>query len=170
MPEGIRSVRLRVEDDLNDIHTIHLHDVWYLPEAPINIFIPQVFSQQRQSEGDSKASCLISANTISLQWTRENGNIANKYVPLNKGNVGICFTASGYKQFRAFAALCGMPATFISDNEADEPIQAPADAPITMTPSKTPRISHSAQLPRELPLTSRRTQLASLQMTRTNPS
>ena len=104
-PEGIGSVRLRIEDDLNDIHTIHLHDIQYLPEGPMNIFIPQVFSQQHQSEGDSKASCSISADAISLQWTGENGNIANKYVPLNKSNVGICFTASRYKQFRAFAAL-----------------------------------------------------------------
>ena len=31
-----------------------------------------------------------------------------------------------------------MPATFISDDEGDEPIQAPDDAPITMTPSETP--------------------------------
>ena len=117
---------------------MHLHDVRYLLDAPINIFVPQVFSQQCQSEGDSKASCSISANAISLQWTRENSNIANKYVPLNKSNVGICFTVSSYKQFRAFVALCRMPATFISDDKADEPIQDPADAPMTMTPSKTP--------------------------------
>ena len=120
-PQGIGSIRLRIEDNLNDIHTIHLHDVRYLPEAPINIFVPQVFSQQRQAEGDSKASCSISADSISLQWTGENGKQANKYVPLNKSNIGICFTASGYKQFRAFAALCGMPATFISDSEQTNP-------------------------------------------------
>ena len=137
-PQGIGSIWLSVEDDLNDIHTIHLHDVRYLPEAPINIFIPQVFSQQRQAEGDSKASCSISADAISLQWTGENGKIANKYVPLNKSNVGICFTASGYKQFRAFAALCGMPATFISHDETDEPTNPPAEGPITMTPSDAP--------------------------------
>ena len=93
-----------------------------------------MFSQQCQSGGDSKASCSISANAISLQWTGENSNIANKYVPLNKSNVGICFTASGYKQFRAFAALRGMPVTFISNDETDEPIQAPVDAPFKMTP------------------------------------
>ena len=142
MPEGIRSVRLRVEDDLNDIHTIHLHDVWYLPEAPINIFIPQVFSQQRQSEGDSKASCLISANTISLQWTRENGNIANKYVPLSKGTCWHLFHCIRLRAIQGIRCPLRNASTFISDNEADEPIQAPADAPITMTPSKTPRISH----------------------------
>ena len=34
--QGIGSIRLRIEDDLNDIHKIHLHDVRYLPEAPIN--------------------------------------------------------------------------------------------------------------------------------------
>ena len=92
-PQGIGSNRLRIEDDLNDIHTIHLHDVRYLPEAPIHIFVPQVFSQQRQAEGDSKANCSISADSISLQWTGENGKQANKYVPLNKSNVSICFTA-----------------------------------------------------------------------------
>ena len=107
-PQGIGSIRLRIEDDLNDIHTIHLHDVRYLPEAPINIFVPQVFSQQRQAEGDSKASCSISADSVSLQWTGENGKEANKYVPLNKSSVGICFTASGYKLFRVFAALCSI--------------------------------------------------------------
>ena len=137
-PQGIGSVRLKVKDDLNNIHTIDLHDVQYLPEAPINIFIPQAFSMQHQSEGDSKASYSISADAISLQWTRENSNIANKYVPLNKSNVGICFTASGYKQFRAFAALCRMPATFILDDETDQPIKAPVDAPIKMTQSNTP--------------------------------
>ena len=137
-PQGIGSIRLRIEDDLNDIHTIHLHDVRFLPEAPINIFVPQVFLQQRQAEGDSNASCSISADSITLQWTGENGKQANKYVPLNKSNVGICFTASGYKQFRAFAALCGMPATFISDDEEDEPTNSPAEGPITMTPSIAP--------------------------------
>ena len=137
-PQGIGSIRLRIEDDLNDIHTINLHDVRYLPEAPINIFVPQVFSQQRQAEGDSKASCSIAADFISLQWTGENGNLANKYIPLNKSNVGICFTASSYKQFRAFAALCGMPATFISNDETDEPTNLSAEGPITMTPSDTP--------------------------------
>ena len=137
-PQGIGSIRLRIEDDLNDIHTLHLHEVRYLPEAPINIFVPQVFSQQRQAEGDSNASCSISADSITLQWTGENGKQANKYVPLNKSNVGICFTASGYKQFRAFAALCGMPATFISDDDDNEPMHPPAEGPITMTPSDAP--------------------------------
>ena len=137
-PRDIRSIRLRIEDELNDIHTIHLHDVQYLLEAPINIFVPQVFSQQCQAEGDSKASCSISANSISLQWTGENGKQTNKYVPLNKSNVGICFMASGYKQFRAFAALCSMPATFISDDETDEPTNPPAEGPIMMTPSNAP--------------------------------
>ena len=137
-PQCIGSIQLRIEDDLNDIHTIHLHDVRYLPEAPINIFIPQVFSQQRQAEGESKASCSISAYSISLQWTGENGKQANKYVPLNKSNVGVCFMASGFKQFRAFAALCGMPATFISNDETDEPMNPLAEGHIMMTPSDAP--------------------------------
>ena len=46
--------------------------------------------------------------------------------------------ASGYKQFRAFAALCGMPATFISDDDEDEPMDPPAEGPIVITPSDAP--------------------------------
>ena len=46
--------------------------------------------------------------------------------------------ASGYKQFRAFAALCGMPTTFISDDETDKPTNSPAEGPIMMAPSNTP--------------------------------
>ena len=137
-PQGIGSIWLMIEDDLNDIHTINLHDVRYLPEAPIDIFVPQVFSQQRQAEGDSKASCSISADSISLQWTGEYGNLANKYISLNKSNVGNCSMASGYKQFRAFTALCGMPATFISDHKTGEPTNPSAEGPITMAPSDTP--------------------------------
>ena len=38
-PQGIGSIQLRIEDDLNDIHTIRIHDVRYLPESPINIFV-----------------------------------------------------------------------------------------------------------------------------------
>ena len=64
--------------------------------------------------------------------------MANKYIPLNKSNTGICFTASGYKQFGAFTAFCGMPATFILDDETDEPIKCPVEGPITTTPSNTP--------------------------------
>ena len=137
-PQGIGSIQFRIEDDLNDIHTIHLHDIRYLPEVPINIFVPQVFSQQCQAKGDSKAICSISADSISLQWTGENDKQTNKYVPLNKSIVGICFMASGYKKFRAFAALCGMPATFISNDETDEPMNSLAEGPIMMTPSDTP--------------------------------
>ena len=64
--------------------------------------------------------------------------MANKYIPLNKSNVGICFTASSYKKFRAFAALCGMPTTFILDDKMDVPIKSPVEGPIMMTLSNTP--------------------------------
>ena len=154
-PQGIGSIRLRIEDNFNNIHTIHLHDVQYLPEAPINIFVPQVFSQQCQAEGDSKASCSISADSISLQWTSENGKQTNKYVPLNKSNVELGFTTSGYKQFRAFGTLCGMPATFISDDENDEPTNHSAEGPIMMAPPTLPLTSHRVRNTRELPPTSR---------------
>ena len=58
-PLGIGSVKVLVEDDQSDIHTfhlheVHLHEVDHIPSLPINIFVPQVFVQQRQQDGDIK--------------------------------------------------------------------------------------------------------------------
>ena len=66
--QGIGSIWLRIEDDLNDLHTIHLHDVWYLPEAPINIFVPQMFSPQCQAEGDSNDRILTYGTLLDVLW------------------------------------------------------------------------------------------------------
>lgn len=134
-PVGLGTVVLKLEDDLNQVHSLELHDVRHMPDAPLNILVPQVFIQQRQSEGDSVASCSITATGISLEWMDDKGKPASKYVPLNRSNVGIAFTASGYKNFHAFAALCGMPATYISDDEDndDEPNAPPSEEPIITT-------------------------------------
>ena len=56
----------------------------------------------------------------------KSGQDTSKYVPLNMRNIGIGFTASGYNNFKAFAALFAMPATYISDNEEDEVIPSPS--------------------------------------------
>ena len=97
-----------------------------MPEIPLNIFVPQAFIQQRQSKGDSVASCSINATGITLKWMSESGRDTSKYVPLNRSNIGIAFTASGYKNFKAFAAMFTMPATYISDDEEDEVVPSPS--------------------------------------------
>ena len=45
------------------------------------------------------------------------------------------FTASGYKNFKAFAAMFAMPATYISDNEEEEVVPSPSldEQPIRST-------------------------------------
>ena len=93
-----------------------------MPEIPLIIFVPQAFIQQCQSEGDSIASCSINATGIILKWMSESGREASKYVPLNRSNIGIAFTASGYKNFKAFATMFAMPATYVSDNEEDKAV------------------------------------------------
>ena len=50
-PLGISSVKVLVEDDQSDIHILHLHEECHIASLPINIFIPQVYVQQRQQEG-----------------------------------------------------------------------------------------------------------------------
>ena len=85
--------------------------------APLNMFVPQVVIQQRQSEGDPNAKCIITATGIELEWTGDENKMVSKYIPLNKSNIDFCFTASGYQNFSNFAALFGMPATYISDEE-----------------------------------------------------
>ena len=109
-PIGIGTVLLKIEDDLNHIHALEIQDVRHMPEIPLHIFVPQAFIQQGQSEGDSLASCSINATGIILKWMSESGREASKYVPLNRSNIGIAFTASGYKNFKAFAAMFTMPA------------------------------------------------------------
>ena len=106
-----------------------------MPEIPLNIFVPQAFIQQQQSEGDSVASCSINSTGITLKWMSESGQDTSKYVPLNRSNIGIAFTASGYKNFKAFAAMFAMPATYISDNEEDEVVPSPSfdEQPIRST-------------------------------------
>lgn len=115
-PLGIGTVSVTLEDDLNKLHSIELRDVRHLPSAPLNIVVPQMFIQQRQAEGDGYASCSISASGITLNWLSDSNQQVSKFVPLNKNNVGICFTASGFRRFRAFMGLC-MPAVAISDDE-----------------------------------------------------
>ena len=106
-----------------------------MPEIPLNIFVPQAFIQQRQSERDSVASCSIYATGIILKWMSESGREASKYVPLNRSNIGIAFTASGYKNFKAFAAMFAMPATYVSDDEEDDVVPSPSldEQPIRST-------------------------------------
>ena len=135
-PIGIGTVLLKIEDDLNHLHTLEIQDVRHMPDIPLNIFVPQAFIQKCQSEGDSVASCSINATGITLKWMSESGKEASKYVPLNKSNIGIAFTAPGYKNFRAFAALFAMPATYVSDDKGDDPVptQSPDEQPIQIDP------------------------------------
>ena len=125
-PIGMGSVLLKIEDDLNHVHALEIQDVRHMPEMLLNIFVPQAFIQQRQSEGDSIASCSINATGITLKWMSESGWEASKYVPLNRSNIGIMFTASGYKNFKAFATMFTMPATYVSDNEEDKAVPSPS--------------------------------------------
>ena len=129
------TVLLKIEDDLNHVHALEIQDIRHMPEIPLNIFVPQAFIQQCQSEGDSIASCSINATGITVKWMSESGWEASKYVPLNRSNIGIAFTASGYKNFKAFAAMFTMPATYVSDNEEDETVPSPSqdEQPICST-------------------------------------
>ena len=96
-PLGISSVKVLVKDDQSDIHTLHLNEVHHIPSLPINTFVPQVFVQQRQQEGDINATCTILAQAMTLQWTSAKEQIVEKCIPLNKSNIGFCLSASGYK-------------------------------------------------------------------------
>ena len=115
-PIEMGTVLLKIKDDLNHVHALEIQDVRHMPEIPLNIFVPQSFIQQRQCEGDSFAI---------LMWMSESGWEASKYVPLNRSNIGIAFTASGYKNFKAFAAMF-MPGTYVSDDEEDKTVPSPS--------------------------------------------
>ena len=135
-PIGMGTVLLKIEDDLNHVHALEIQDVRHMPEVPLNIFVPQAFIQQHQYKGDSIASCSINATGITLKWMSQSGREASKYIPLNRSNIGIAFTASGYKNFQAFAAMFAMPATYVSDDVEDpspsldkQPIRSTSPSP-----------------------------------------
>ena len=145
--KGIGTVQIKIRDDLNQVDILELNEVllWYLPDAPLNIFMPQAFIQQWQSKGDPHAKCTISATGIDLEWTDQQGKQTYKYVPLNKSNIGICFTTSGYKNFSNFAALLGIPAMYVSDDEGED------DISISSPPNKTDIIMTSAPAEQDVP-------------------
>ena len=97
-----------------------------MTEIPLNIFVPQAFIQQCQCEGDSVASCSIYATGIILKWMSKSGREAFQYIPLNRSNIGIAFTTSGYKKGQAFAAMFAMPATYVSDDKEDDVVPLPS--------------------------------------------
>ena len=66
-PIRMGTVLLKIKDDLNHVHALEIQDVRHMPEIPLNIFVPQAFIQQCQSEGDSVASCSINATGITLK-------------------------------------------------------------------------------------------------------
>ena len=74
--------------------------------------------------------CTILASGIDLDWTDNAGKPTSKYVTHNKSNIGICFTASGYQSFSHFAALFGMPAMYISNDEGEDNM-SPQVPPLT---------------------------------------
>ena len=80
-PIGIGTVLLNIEDDLNYTHSLEIQDVRHMPDIPLNIFVPQAFIQQRQSKGDSVASCSINATGITLKWMSESGKEASNCAP-----------------------------------------------------------------------------------------
>ena len=45
-PNGIGTVKIKMKDDLNNIYAFELNEVRHLPDAALNIFIPQAFIQQ----------------------------------------------------------------------------------------------------------------------------
>ena len=45
-PKGIDTVKIKIKDDLNNVHALELNEVRHLPDAPLNIFVPQAFFHQ----------------------------------------------------------------------------------------------------------------------------
>ncbi|KAL7570234.1 hypothetical protein ACA910_020658 [Epithemia clementina (nom. ined.)] len=138
-PKGVGQIQLRLEDDVGHIHQFTINDVRYLPQAPTNVLVPQMFAQQRASEGDLAARCIIDRNSLTLEWTANDGTPATKYIPLTKSNIGICRTAPGHTNFAAFAQCFpnfALPAPYVSDNEGDE-----GDMSVTGLDDETPRKS-----------------------------
>ena len=97
-----RTVKWKIEDDKNIVHTFTIPNTYYITNAPTRILSPQHFAQQMQdhkphAEGTGWTT---TRTTIVLFWNQRK---FTKTVKLNsKLNITMMNTAPGIKQYKSY--------------------------------------------------------------------
>lgn len=111
--KGIGKVEINLEDDDGQTTKMELKDVLYVPECPMNLFIPQTWAEQQNEELPSRLQDTCSVHTFArktfLIWGDPDKDQHIKSVSHPPGiNVPIMVLNSGTKEWSKFGSLFGM--------------------------------------------------------------
>jgi Reverse transcriptase (RNA-dependent DNA polymerase) len=93
----------KVLDDEGAVQTLRIPNSLLVPEAKARLLSPQHLAQEIEANSiiSDGTTCTTYADRIILQWD------SRKYIktiPLSKSNIGIFWTAPGYKRYHAFCS------------------------------------------------------------------
>ena len=96
------TVKWKIEDDDNMVHTFTIPNTYYITNAPTRILLPQHFAQQMQdhkphAEG---TGCTTTSSTIVLFWNQRKFTKTVKLDP--KLNIAMTNTAPGIQQYKSY--------------------------------------------------------------------
>ena len=102
------TVKWKIEDDNNSIHTFVIPNTYYIAAAPTRILSPQHFAQQMQdhkphTEG---TGCMTTSMAIVLFWDQRKFTKTVKLDP--KLNIAMTNTAPGIKHYKPYLMNQGM--------------------------------------------------------------
>ena len=97
-----RTVKWKIEDDNNMVHTFTIQNTYYIANAPTRILLPQHFAQQMQghephAEG---TGCTTTSTAIVLFWNQRKFTKTVKLDP--KLNIAMMNTAPGIQQYKSY--------------------------------------------------------------------
>ena len=97
-----RTVKWKIEDNNNIIHTFIIPNTYYITAAPTRILSPQHFAQQMQDHKPHAEGmgCTTTSTTIVLFWEQRKFTKTIKLDP--KLNIAMMSTAPGIKQYKAY--------------------------------------------------------------------
>jgi Reverse transcriptase (RNA-dependent DNA polymerase)/GAG-pre-integrase domain len=108
------TIMWRVLDDAGAVQTLRIPNSLLVPEAKVRLLSPQHLAQELQANSiiQDGTICTTYADRIVLQW---NNHKYTKTIPLSSSNIGIFWTAPGYKRYKAYCTT--------TINQFKEPIE-----------------------------------------------
>ena len=97
-----RTVKWKIEDDNNIIHTFIIPNTYYIAAAPTRILSPQHFTQQMQDHKPHAEGmgCTATSMAIVLFWNQRKFTKTVRLDP--KLNIAMTNTAPGIKQYKSY--------------------------------------------------------------------
>ena len=96
------TVKWKIEDDDNMVHTFTIQNTYYIANAPTRILSPQHFAQQMQDHKPhvEGTGCTTTSSTIVLFWNQRKFTKTDKLDP--KLNIAMMNTAQRIQQYKSY--------------------------------------------------------------------